>query len=82
MSSQKDEVRCVSPKEFFFVPDFGSSLLYYDEAGMPKRYAPIKKLPNGEWMYCLSPFRNNPPLSKKALLDHIERIKEIKHGQL
>lgn len=74
------DVKCVPAKEFFFVPDFASTILWYDEVGVPKKYVPSKQLPNGEWSYCLSPLRDNPALKGEALLRHAELIKELKHG--
>jgi hypothetical protein len=73
-------VRAEPPKPFIFSPDFTSSVLYYDKAGKPKKYAPSKRLSNGEYAYCLSPFRDNPPLKGEALINHINEIEAFKKG--
>lgn len=70
--------KCDTPKPFFFEPDFSSTILWYDEAGTPKKYVPTEQLENGEWMYALSPKRNEKPLRGIALIKHLHEITKIK----
>lgn len=68
---------CLIPQPFFFVLDETSTILYYDAAGIPKRYAPSRQLPNGEWSYALSPFRHSPSLSGIRLAAHQAEIASL-----
>lgn len=68
---------CIPPRPFHFIPDFTSSILYYDESGRPKRYIPSTQLPNGEWSYSLSPKRSDGPLSGIALSMHLLRLEAL-----
>jgi len=72
------EKPCIKPKVFIGQVDKTSTIAWFDELGQPKRYGPTSQLPSGEWLYALSPFRNNPPLRDERLTAHLAEIALMK----
>lgn len=71
------EKPCIKPKPFLFLLDKTSTIPYFDSLGRPKLYAPSTQLPNGEWSYCLSPYRNDPPLRDERLTAHLAELSAL-----